>query len=94
MSKFIIHCVSRATKDNKNFVGDVLETYYGKKEKLIGMYGNHAERFHSIQEVNDYMIKEYGYSRLCDAKRSWIYNNPDVNGPYWDTEVEIIEVAV
>lgn len=93
MKKYIIHSVSRATKDNPNFAGDVHETYHGKGDKLIGSYGSHAERFWAVQEVTNYRLCEYGYDRLCDAKRNWSYRNPE-NDKYWQTEVEIKEVEL
>jgi len=38
-------------------------------------------------------IKEYGYDRVCDAKRSWNYNNPQ-NDDRWHTNVQIVEYEV
>ena len=48
---------------------------------------------HMVKKLNVYMIKEYGYSRRCDAARSWNYRNPE-NSPYWSTTAEIVEVNV
>lgn len=35
------------------------------------------------------MIVRFGYKRLCDAKRSWMYTVPDFK-EYWHTEVQIL----
>ena len=49
----------------------------------------------SILELNNYNILNYGYNRECDAKRSWIYKNPERNSSYWTPdELEIIKVEV
>ena len=43
--------------------------------------------------LNDWQIKEHGYKRECDAKRSYEYKNPQ-NDEHWRTVVSIIECEV
>ena len=88
MFKYIVKQVSVATEENKNFRGMVSIGYYGKDQKLIGHYGSFAKEMHDEMELTNYAIKEFGYDRLCDAKRSWIYKNPE-NTKYWQSTVEI-----
>ena len=95
MIKYIIKTYSKATDSNKNFAGEDFTAYYGKNQKLLGFTGSHAERVGMAFELMTWRIKDYGFSRVCDAKRSWIYKNPERNSPYWTPEVvEIIEVEV
>lgn len=95
MVKYIIKTYSKATKDNPNFANEDFTAYYGKNQKLIGYVGSHAEHVKSVLELNNYNILNYGYNRECDAKRSWIYKNPERNSPYWTPdELEIIKVEV
>lgn len=93
MKKYIVKETSYATEANENFKGQVSITYYGKDQKQIGHYGSHADAIHMMMKLNDYMIKEYGYNRLCDAKKSYMYKHPE-NTKYWKSFVEIIEVEI
>lgn len=93
MTKYIIKSVSKATPENENFAGQELITYTGKGETTLGRMGSHAEACYNAFELRDWMIAEYGYSRKCDAVRSWSYKNPE-NTKWWRTEVEILEVTV
>lgn len=93
MKRYIVKSVSRATDENEYFKGQEAIAYRGRAERLIGYQGTHAEADHMVQDINPYMLREYGYKRLCDAKRSWSYRNPE-NTKYWRTEVEIVEYDV
>lgn len=88
---YFVKLVSRATKDNPSYAGDVSVAIYGKAEKLVALGGNHSDRLHTVQEFFPPFAKQYGYKRLCDARRSWIFNNAD-EGKYWETEASIIEI--
>lgn len=81
--------VSRATKNNPNFAGDVSVSIYGKGQKMLAHCGNHAEKLHITQKFDPYIAKLYGYRRRHDAWKSWIYKNPE-NSEYWESEVSIV----
>jgi len=89
MKKYIVKIVSTATAENKNFAGEVHTYWNGKNDTLLGA---DAGTWLQIPLYNG-MIKENGYSRLCDAKRNWGYRNPQ-NDKNWTTEVEIVEVEL
>ena len=91
MKKYIVMSTSFATKENPNFAGQVAISYYGKNQKLIGHVGTHAKATYSELPLENWLIKEYGYNRLCDAKRSWIFKNPE-NTQFWRSNTEIIEI--
>lgn len=93
MKKYIVKVVGKATENNPNFAGLQYVTYNGKNQKLIGVEGSYAEATHTVKKLDIYMVKEYGYSRWCDAERSWNYRNPE-NSPFWSCTAEIIEVDV
>lgn len=90
MKKYIIKSVSRATDKNLNFKGDVQTWYHGKGQKTLGAYFCENGEFKVHQPMIPAFIEEYGYDRLCDARRSWTFNNPE-NTEFWETEVEIVE---
>ena len=56
------------------------------------MVGTYKNRCFFCQTNQD----KYGYTRLCDAKRSWIYKHYKAGDIYdvtfWDHEVEIVEM--
>lgn len=89
MKRFLVKTVATATQENPNFAGAVHEYLYGKEQKLVAASGDPWIN----QEAYPAMIRDYGFSRECDARRSWIYKNPE-NSKYWRTEVEIIAVEV
>lgn len=93
MRKYIVKVTGKATENNPYFAGQEFVVYHGKDQKLLGYEGSYAEAAHMVKKLDAYMIKEYGYSRRCDAVRSWIYKNPE-NNPYWSTTTEIVEVNV
>ena len=91
MKFYIIRTISKATEFNKNFAGQTHTYYYGKAQELIAAYGTHDA--YIDRNLSAWWIKEYGYSRLCDAKRSWMLKNPE-NSKWWNTVSEIIPVEV
>lgn len=100
MRYFIVKVTSKATPDNKNFAGEVHIDYFGKDQKSIGSYvSKDGGEFVAVDPLTQWCIEEYGYTRLCDARRSWIYKNGNTlntfpNGAsYWEDSVEIVEVG-
>lgn len=100
MRYFIVKVTSKATPDNKNFAGEVHVNYFGKDQKMIGSYvSKDGGELIAEDPLNEWRIEEYGYTRLCDARHSWIYKNgntlnalPDGTS-YWEDSVEIVEVG-
>lgn len=92
MKKYLVKLTSVATENNVNFKGQVAVFYYDKDQKLISTEGSTELDV----KASKYMIKEYGYSRLCDAKRSWIYKNAVTlnRENFWKMSVEIVEVEI
>lgn len=86
--KYLVKSTSTATDENPNFKGEVHVYYYGKGDTLCG-----ASEITGLFPLCSYMIEEYGYSRACDAKRCWSFNNPQ-NDKFWKTEVEIVELGI
>lgn len=95
MKYYVIKITATAKANNPSFAGCITHHYYGKNQSLIGgddFEGTYCKQC-GVHPMDSYLVKEYGYTRLCDAKRSWIYNNP-INEPYWVETTEIIEVEV
>lgn len=93
MKKYIVKVTGKATENNPTFAAQEFVAYHGKDQKLLGYEGGYVEAMHMVKKLNVYMIKEYGYSRRCDAVRSWNYRNPE-NSPFWSCTAEIVEVNV
>ena len=99
MRFYIVKVTSKATPDNKNFAGEVHIDYFGKDQKSIGSYvSKDGGEFVAVDPLNEWRIEEYGYTRLCDARRSWIYKHgnelnkwPDGTS-HWEDSAEIVEV--
>lgn len=94
MKKYLVKVISKAIEQNPNFANQECISYYGKEEKVLCRKGSHAIATGSVIKMDSYLVKEYGYNRLCDAKRSWIYKNSNGNNGYWMQSTEIIEVEV
>ena len=92
MKKYLIKSVLTATKENPNFAGAVITYWHGKGEKVVASEGNALCGWEDVKMI-PYYVNEYGYNRLCDAKKSWCYKNPE-NSKNWTTKVEIVTVEV
>ena len=93
MKKYIVKETSYATEANYNFKGQISICYFGKGSEIIAMEGSHAEATHTTKKMDNYMVKEYGYNRLCDAKKSYVYKHPE-NTKHWKSFAEIVEVEI
>ena len=93
MKRYVVRSVSTATPSNLNFAGQVLISLTGKYGADIACMGSHAEAEQMVRMPSDYMVAEYGYSRKCDAVRSYAYRHPQ-NDNHWTTEVSIVEYDV
>ena len=93
MKRFLVKTISKATETNSNFAGTESISYYGKNQKLLGHIGSYAEATHSTMELKGYLVEEYGYTRECDAKRSWCYKNPE-NSKDWTSTCEVVEFDI
>lgn len=94
MKRFLVKTISKATEINPNFAGTESISYYGKNQKLLGYYiDSHAEASYTVMALKEYWIQEYGYTRECDAKRSWCYKNPE-NSKYWAFTREVVEFDI
>lgn len=92
MKKYVVKETSIATNDNPNFAGDVIVTLSGKWQKTISHKSTGKSKDCDF-DLGEYGIKEYGYDRECDAKKSWVYKNPE-NTKYWTSTVEIVCVEI
>ena len=94
MKRYLVMNVTTPTAENvKNWpdnAGQVHVYFYGKEDYKLFARGSSWQNFDLI---NAYQIKEHGYKRECDAKRSYEYKNPQ-NDNSWRTVVSIIECEV
>ena len=89
---WFVKSVSTATCENKNFAGEVHTYIFGKGE--FRLFEDVPGGFYN-KDLTDcpYCVIEYGYKRICDAKRSYSYKNPQNDGS-WRTAVKIVSVDV
>ena len=89
MKRYLVKETSTATESNPNYAGDVSICYFGKAEHMLAREGTHLpkDNFNHFH----FTLAEYGYSRKCDAKRSYTYKHPE-NTKFWTSTVEIVEV--
>ena len=95
MKYYVVKLIAKATDDNLMFKGQTHVYYYGKDQNMIG--SECSGDWIDTGGIVKWKLKEYGYKRLCDAKRSWVYNNPTCKSairPWyeWNETTEIIEV--
>ena len=93
MKRFLVKIISKAAEINPNFAGTEVISYYGKNQKLLGHTGSYAGASHTTMDLKEYLIKEYGYTRECDAKRSWWYKNPETS-KNWTSTCEVVECDI
>lgn len=94
--RYLVKVTSKARENNPNFAGMESVSYFGKDQLMLSNTGSAAEAMYSKMEMCTWMVDKYGYTRLCDAKRSWIYKHYKAGDIYdvtfWDHEVEIVEM--
>ena len=94
MKRYLVVETSKATEQNPNFAGTEVTYTLGVGDYVIGIEGSYCEKSHmERQPIRGWDVMEYGYKRMCDAKRNWTYKNPE-NNKYWQSTTEIIEVDI
>ena len=89
---YLIQKISTATERNVNFAGQVDTTIYGKGDYTL--FRETGDGWGNCNLLAPYWVREYGYKRKCDACRNWVYKHPDIDAPYWKSEVRIIRAWV
>ena len=94
MIKYAVRQTHRATDNNPNYAGQTAISWYGKAQQMLGYQGDHAEAVHMAvdDERIRFMASLYGYDRECDARRSWVFKNPDQSGFWCTVENEIVAI--
>ena len=90
MKRYLVKEVSTATEENTNFRGEVSTGYFGKRDCLIKLDSLKDKR--KDFDHTTWMLTDYGYKRLCDAKRNWTYKNPGISR-FWFSTSEIVEIT-
>jgi len=85
---YFVKEVMKARGNNPNYAGQECVTLWGKQDQWIERYGSYAESTYTVKQFNPYLGLDYGFKRICDAKRSYIYKHPEER--YWDVEVSVV----
>lgn len=93
MKRYLVKTVSVGTCANPNFAGDVSICYSGKGQKILYLTGDHNVGL-TGQALWRSDIRDYGYSRRCDAERSYEYNHLEDGYGYWHSMAFIVEFDV
>ena len=88
---FLTQNVSKATANNQSYCGETHTYIHGKDEYLL--FADTRDKFVARNLLTPYFVRQYGYKRECDARRSYSYTHPE-NTEYWRTESRIIRVWV
>lgn len=88
---YLVKSVCKATANNQSYWGETHTYIHGKEEYLL--LADTRDEFVVRDLMTPYFVRQYGYKRECDAKRSYSYTHPE-NTEYWRSTAEIIEVEV
>jgi hypothetical protein len=91
MKRYLVKTVSTATANNQSYSGETHTYIHGKDEYLL--MADTRDKFVARDLMTPYFVRQYGYKRECDAKRSYSYKNPE-NTEYWRSTAEIITVEI
>ena len=82
MKRFLVKTIYTATESNKDFAGEK-QVWFSVKDGR------------SFKEENlfPHIIDWYGYTRKCDAKRSYAFKNAE-SDENWNKQVEIVEFEI
>lgn len=82
MKRFLVKTIYTATESNKDFAGEK-QVWFSVKDGR------------SFKEENlfPHIIDWYGYTRECDAKKSFSYKNCE-SDENWNKQVEIVEFEI
>ena len=89
---YLIEDITTATARNENFPGECHLRYIGKENKCLYSDG-HKNGWYNYNFLTPGFVREYGYTRKCDAVRNWSYKNPD-NSEYWKGETRVVRAWV
>ena len=92
MKRYVVKSTSVASETNQSCKGEIHVWWHGKGEAYCGKLIFHKD-WTDGNGLYDWEAKNYGYTRRCDAKRSYLYKHPQ-NDSNWSTVVEIVEVEV
>ncbi len=88
---YLVKTVSKATANNQSYGGETHVYIHGKDEYLL--LADTPDKFVSRDLMTPYFVRQYGYKRECDARRSYSYKHPE-NTEYWRSNAEIISVDI
>ena len=88
---YLVKSVCKATASNQSYVGETHTYIHGKEEYLL--LADTRDEFVARDLMTPYFVRQYGYKRESDAKRSYSYTHPE-NTEYWRSTAEIITVEI
>ena len=88
---YLVKSVCKATANNQSYCGETHTYIHGKEEYLL--LADTRDEFVARDLMTPYFVRQYGYKRECDAKRSYSYTHPE-NTEYWRSTAEIITVEI
>ena len=89
---YAVMTIYTATKENVNFPGEVQTWINGKEDKVLFAEGT-SDHWND-QPLYAYRVREYGYKRMCDAKRNYSYTHQESESKSWIKEVRIVSLWV
>ena len=87
----LVKTITKATEQNEHFKGAVHTHIFGKGGEIL--FAETGDPWIDRDCMTPYFVREYGYKRECDARRSYAYKNPE-RSIYWTERPEIIAVDI
>ena len=88
---YLVKTITKATEQNEHFKGAVHTHIFGKDGEML--FAETGDTWIDRDCMTPYFVREYGYKRECDARRSYAYKNPE-RSIYWQERPEIITVEI
>ena len=88
---YLVKTVTKATEYNEFSKGAVHTHVFGKNCEML--FAETGDPWIDRDYMTPYYIRNYGYKRECDARRSFAYKNPE-RSIYWTERPEIIAVDI
>ena len=88
---WFVKTVTRPTEQNTNHAGEEHIHIFGKGEKML--FAQTGDPWIDRDWMTPHNVLEYGYKRVCDAKRAYAYKNPE-RSEYWYERPQIVSVEM
>ena len=91
MKRYLVKTVCKATANNMSYGGET-HTYISGVDGYL-LLAETRDKYVARNNMTPRMVRQHGYMRECDAKRSYAYKHPE-NTEYWQSTSEIVAYEI